>query len=255
MQGMKDPVDIYYHAVLELLRLVMTRERERIEKAASAVAEGLTGSAGLLYVLGTGHSMLIAEDMFGRAGGLMQVNALLDPALSPLLMSKALQVERLHGYGRIILEYYGLTNHDALLVVSVSGINAVPIEAAIEAKKIGAYVIALTSIEWSRQVPQELVNKRNRHGKRLYEVADLFIDNHVPFGDAMVRIGNSPKPVSPISTVANSFIVNCLVAKIAEYCDRKGVPPLIWASSNVPGGDKMDAPHVRKYRFGRIRHF
>jgi|YelNatPaOPRAMG01_1025707.scaffolds.fasta_scaffold68704_1 uncharacterized phosphosugar-binding protein len=255
VRELSDPIDIYYKKILELYNLVLEKERTKIEAAAEVITERITKDDGLLYVLGSGHSMLIAQEMFARAGGLMQVNAILDPALSTIFQAKALKVERLEGYAKIVLEYYGLTKNDVLLVVSVSGINAVPVEAAIEAKKLGAYVIALTSVEWSKNVPQEMVNKRNIFGKRLFEVADLYIDNHVPFGDAVVKIDNYTKPVAPVSTLVNSFIVNLIVAKVAQNCASKGIPPPVWASSNVPGGDKMDAPFVEKYRFSRVKHF
>lgn len=252
---MQDPLDTYYAKILELLDIIMNKERDKIEKSAEAITERITKNDGLLYVLGSGHSMLIAQEMFTRAGGLMQVNAILDPALSTLFQAKALKVERMSGYAKIILDYYGLSKNDAIIIVSVSGINAVPVEAAIEAKKIGAYVIALTSVEWSTAVPQDLVNKRNRYGKRLFELADIFIDNHVPFGDAVVKVGNFVKPVAPVSTVVNSFIVNLIVAKVAQNCADKGIDPPVWSSSNVPGGSEMDAPYVEKYRFSRIKHF
>jgi uncharacterized phosphosugar-binding protein len=252
---MQDPLDAYYVKILELLDIVMNKEREKIERVAEAITERITKDDGLLYVLGSGHSMLIAQEMFARAGGLMQVNAILDPALSALFQAKALKVERMTGYAKIILDYYGLSKNDAIIIVSVSGINAVPVEAAIEAKKIRAYVIALTSVEWSTAVPQDLVNKRNRYGKRLFELADIFIDNHVPFGDAVVKVGNFVKPVAPVSTVINSFIVNLIVAKVAQNCADKGIDPPVWSSSNVPGGSEMDAPYVEKYRFSRIKHF
>jgi len=252
---MSDPVKKYYDKVLELLSIIMKDEKERIERAADIITERVTKNEGLLYALGTGHSMLIVQEMFARAGGLMPVNAILDPAISPLFQSKALEVERMSGYARILLNYYGLTNNDVLMVISTSGINAVPVEACMEAKKVGAYVIGLTSVEWSSKIPQESVNKRNKYGKRLYEVADLVIDTHVPFGDAVVRIGDFIKPVAPVSTVIGSFIVNSIVAKVAENCYKKGIEPPIWASSNVPGGDEMDAPYFKKYRFSRIKHF
>jgi uncharacterized phosphosugar-binding protein len=251
---MFDPIEIYHKRILELFDIIIRKEKEKIEKIADIITERII-KEGLLYVLGSGHSMLIAQEMFARAGGLMPVNAILDPALSTLFQAKALKTERINGYAKVVLDYYGLTKNDVLIIISNSGINAVPVEAAIEAKKIGAYTVALTSVDWSTSIPQEMVNKRNIYGKRLFEVVDIFIDNHVPFGDAIVKIEGFIKPVAPVSTVVNSFIVNLIVIKVAQNCKNKGVEPPIWASSNVPGGDEMDAPYVMKYRFSRIKHF
>lgn len=241
-----DYIKQYHSHVVNNLDSIVNKERAKIENAADIITERFVNSK-LLHVLGSGHSMCISQEMFQRAGGLMPVNAILDPGISPLFSRKALAVERLSEYARILIDHYEVEEDDVFFVVSLSGVNAVPVEAAVEAKSIGAYVMGLTSIAASG-----MLQPRNKYGKRLYEVADLTIDNHVAYGDAAIRMGD--KTVGPMSTVVNAFIVNLIAVRVAENYLKRGLRPPIWASTNVPGGDEMDAPYVEKYKHSRIRH-
>lgn len=242
-----DYLELYFKKVLDNLDAVRN-ERKTIEKAANVITDCFV-SNNLLHVFGSGHSMVIAWEMFQRAGGLMPVNAWLDPTLSYFEALKSLKTEKLSGYAKTLVDYYDPTRDDVLLVVSLSGINAAPVEVAIETKERGTYVIALTSVEVSSKL-----QPRNKYNKRLCEAADLTIDNHVAYGDAVIRMGDFPKTIGPLSTVVNSVIVNLITTKVAENYLAKGLEPPIWASSNVPSGDEMDAPYVKKFKHGRIHH-
>jgi uncharacterized phosphosugar-binding protein len=238
----------YHKKILDTLDAVMTKELKNIEKAADMITDCFINN-NLLHVFGSGHSMIIAWEMFQRAGGLVPVNAWLDPCLSYFEARKSLRTERISGYGKMLVDYYDPTKDDILLVVSLSGINAVPVEVAMETKKRGTYVLGLTSVEASSRL-----QPRNKYGKRLYEIADLTIDNHVPYGDAVIEMKDSPKPVGPLSTVVNATIVNLMGIRVAENFIERGLEPPVWASSNVPGGEEMNKSFVEKYKHGKIHH-
>lgn len=133
------------------------------------------------------------------------------------------------------------------MVISNSGINPVPVEVALEGKARGLTVIALTSVAHSRSVPP-----RHAAGKRLFEVADILLDNCGEPGDAAVQYEGLPARVGPTSLLTGAYIINSLVCAVVELFLTKGLPPPIYQSANVPGGDEHNRALEEKYR-GRIR--
>ena len=133
------------------------------------------------------------------------------------------------------------------MVISNSGINVVPVEVALEGKARGLTLIALTSLTHSRKV-----QARHPSGKRLFEIADIILDNCGEAGDAVVRYEGLPGRVAPTSILAGSYIINCLVCRVVELFLAKGLAPPVYMSANVPGGDEHNRALEAKYR-GRIR--
>ena len=142
----------------------------------------MPANGGLLHVIGAGHSAMLGEELFYRAGGLAPVN---HGAM------RSTMLERVEGYVATLLRSAGVREGDVVLVVSTSGVNVFSVEAALEARKLGAKTVAITSKQYSS--PLEL---RNPWGKRLYEVADVVIDNKVPRGDAVLELEGVPVKVS-----------------------------------------------------------
>jgi uncharacterized phosphosugar-binding protein len=219
-----------YHArITTLLARIGTEQRPGIERAGIAIAASVA-RGGLLHIFGTGHSHMAAEEIFHRAGGLCCINAILDPALSghgPLSM----WLERLEGYVPIVLGQYDLRAGEHLVVVSNSGINAAPVEAAMYAKAQGLAVTAVTSLEHSRAVPS-----RHSSGKKLFELADYVLDTCGPRGDAVLAVEGISEPACATSTVTTAVVVNMLVATVIERLIAAGVRPPVRVSSNVPEG-------------------
>jgi uncharacterized phosphosugar-binding protein len=239
-------VATYAEALRTLLEELFVAEHASIERAAQLAAESIA-SGGVLHIFGTGHSHMIALEAFGRAGGLAAVNAIVDFALTPLSQGRDGVLERLHGYADVLLETEDLRAGEVVVVVSNSGINAVPIEFALGCKQRGLHVVAVTSLTHSRSSPS-----RHASGRKLYEVADLVIDNHGPSGDAAISL-TGDIAVGPTSTVAGAAIVNALTARIAQLLTERGVEtPVLGPLSPAVGlrGLEQRQRRVRRSRLG-----
>lgn len=246
----------YQKRIIELLQEIARTEAEKIRAAGRLIAECLATDH-LVYVYGTGgHSYMAAEEMFYRTGSLVPVNAIFDPGVSLSFgATRSTFVERLPGYARGVLEYYGIGVGDILIVVNAYGINSVTIDAAIEGKRLGARVIAVTSPRFSQFVPPDHP-ARHPSKKNLFELeeVDVVIDNHMPVGDALIQLeGLEGVPVGPSSTIANAFVLNSMVVSAIEAMLEMGVTPPVWISSNMPGGDEKNRTNIVRYK-GRLRH-
>ena len=239
--------DKYATTVRQQLEAVCTSQRSAIEQAAAWLGEALANHRGL-YAFGTGHSHMLAEEIFYRAGGLAHAVPMLDPKL--MLhenASKSTEVERLEGYAERLLEKYPVAAGDVLLIASNSGRNAVPIELALAARARGLKVVAITNFAHARDWPS-----RHSSGKNLAEVSDLAIDNCGVSGDACLEISGLPTRVGPTSTITGALIVNLIVAQGIENALALGTTPEIYVSSNS-NGDTSNERLLEKYR-SRIRH-
>jgi len=240
----------YYDATQRILQRIMTEEREHLDKASDLLAQSIKAGR-LIHVFGTGgHNIMAAMDIFKRAGSLVPINPLFPPGLSVADAHPA--TERLLGYAEKILLHYNVQKGDVILIINCNGINSVTIEAAVESKKMGLTVIAVTSREFSRGVPKGTVS-RHPSNQDLCDLGDIVIDSHVPLGDAVVKVDGLAQEVSSISTMANTFIVQTLVALTVDKLVRMGIEPEIWASANVKGGTENNRKFGAKYR-GRIQH-
>jgi uncharacterized phosphosugar-binding protein len=222
----------YIQEIRRLLDCAESTQGPAIGIAADMIADALAAGH-MWHVFGTGHGHMLAEEVFYRAGGLMAVNAILDSAL--MLHDGALastQVERLAGYAAIVLSKHNLEAGDVMLIASNSGRNAVPIEAAIEAKGRGLQVIALTSLSHSRSVVS-----RHHSGKKLFELADIVLDNCGRPGDAALEVEGLPGPLCATSTVMGVTLLQWLVYEVVGRLLARGVAPAVTISANVPGGD------------------
>jgi uncharacterized phosphosugar-binding protein len=231
-----------YFDQLSALMMTLRDQGPDIETAAKMMAERIA-EGGVVHVFGSGHSHMMAEEVFHRAGGLFAFNAMLDINLTNFGTLKAGMVERTEGYAKVIIASFDVRPGEVVVVVSNSGINAVPIELAIEARKIGARVIAITSVE-----KYATAASRHSSGKKLAEVADLTIDSQVPAGDAILLLDGLTAPVAASSTVLGAALMNAMVAQTAEELLAMGQQPPVIVSMNVPGGDEHNARLTEQYR-------
>ncbi len=231
----------YFDRLQELLD-TLRAEGPHIEAAAAMMAGSIAGG-GIVHVFGSGHSHMMAEEVFHRAGGLFAFKAMLDVNLTSFGTLRAGMVERTEGYAKVILASFDVRPGEVVVVVSNSGINPVPIELAGEARALGAKVIAITSAENYRAA-----ESRHSSGKKLADVADLTIDSRVPAGDAILTLDGLDAPVAAASTALGAALMNAIVAQTAETLLAAGHQPPVIVSMNVPGGDERNRELTERYR-------
>lgn len=232
----------YMQAVRERLDTIASTQQTVVDKAASAIVEAVTAD-GKVYIFGTGHSHMMAEEGFFRAGGLAAVCPIFSSSL--MLHEGAVasgQFERTPGVASILLNRYQPNARDVLIVFSNSGVNAAPVEMAISGKTIGMKVIAVVSLSYAAQA------KAGPTGKKLAEVADIVIDNCGIPGDALVEIGETNLRVGPLSTVAGAFILNAIFTEVAWRIHERGLAAPVFISSNIPNSAEHNAKLIEKYR-------
>lgn len=237
----------YLDTVVALLQRVAEDQLPTLDAAAGRIADCMI-NGGLLHVFGTGHSQLLAAELFYRAGGLVPVNAILDLPLSVMVNARrSTWLERVPGYAEQLLRDEPVRRGDVVLVISNSGRNAVPIEVALAARERGATVLALTSVQFSRGV-----SSRHPSGAKLIDCADVVFDNYGADGDAAVRIPGCPTAVSATSTVVGAAVVQALAAATVAELQRRGHDAPVWQSANGEAGDRANAAHIAEYQ-GRIK--
>ena len=76
-----------------------------------------------------------------------------------------------------------------------------------------------------------------RAGLNLFENVDVYVNNHLPEGDACIAVEGVSQHMGPMSTYCNCFAIDCIMMKAAEKLAADGIDPPIWMSANMPGGD------------------
>lgn len=232
---------LYLSNIRKLLNQIENSE-EVITTVAEKCADAICNNK-LLYFFGTGHSSIVCEEPFYRAGGL----ACISPILVPMLMlhesaSKSSVYERIEGLGTKIIGQSGIGEGDVIFLISNSGRNCCIIDAAIEAKKVGATTVAITSLKHTKSV-----TSRHSSGKLLYEICDYTLDNFGEPGDASVKIGENKK-IGPTSSVIDIILVNSLIIDIVEILEKRGIKPPIFTSANIDEGDLENKSILETYR-------
>lgn len=231
-----------YAAILtEGIEKIARTQAGKICAAAELIADTLCAD-GLIYVFGCGHSHMLAEETFYRAGGLACVYPIFnEPMMLHESASYSSMLERDSGKAEEVLKGLPLTSADVLLCVSTSGVNGVPVEVAVEAQKRGVKVIGITSSAYLEDAP------RNALSKHLGEVCDVWADNMAPHGDACLQPDGLSVKMTPTSTVFSAFIINSMLAQAVEKALAKGVEPPVFLSGNIEGGHEYNRRLIDRY--------
>ncbi|GAA0571336.1 SIS domain-containing protein [Kribbella sandramycini] len=213
-----DGAEEYLQAALKVAHRAAESQVGAIRVAAGLVVDAMTAGH-TFWVFGTGHSHLIAEEVYGRAGGLADVRAILEPGL--MLhegLAKSSHLERLPGLADVLLRTHPIAAGDVVLIASNSGRNAVPVEFALGARARGASVIALTSMAHT-----SAVDSRVPSGQRLFETADVVLDNCGVPGDALITVPTTPEKTGATSTVVGALLAQALTVEIVTRLDTPNV--------------------------------
>jgi uncharacterized phosphosugar-binding protein len=231
----------YRDRIVAIIDHVIADQGAALDAARDAIATALA-AGGVLHVAGSGHSHMLAEEVFYRAGGLAAAQAILDEDL--MLHRGAIRSTRLErdsGRAAAVLDRYRIAPGDVVVVASNSGRNAYPVELAQIARDKGAVVIALTSLAHSRAV-----TSRHASGKRLFELADIVLDNGGELGDAALEVPGLGARMGPTSSVIGLWLLNTLVAEAAEAVVAKGGTVDVYVSANADRpGETIEAIAAR----------
>ncbi|URM90964.1 SIS domain-containing protein [Streptomyces sp. MRC013] len=244
--------DRFLDAAIGLLRRVRDEEAAPIAAAGAAVADTVA-AGGRLFAFGAGHSSLPAQDVVYRAGGLALMNLLAVPGaagvdVTPVTLGSAL--EHVAGLAAAVLDSSPARAGDLLVVVSLSGRNALPVEMAAGARERGLKVVGVTSAAYA-----EGTRPRNASGTFLRDHCDIVLDSKVAVGDAELAHEGVGAPFAPASTLVAGALMQAVVAAAAGELVRRGIEPPLLRSANVDGGrewnDRVMAEHADRIFYRR----
>lgn len=227
---------IWLENVRGILDKIEQTQMEQIHQAASIMADTIAANR-WVHTFGCGHATLPIEEMYPRIGGFVGFHPMIELPLTfftnivgGMSVNQFVFLERVEGYGVEIMRGYNFDPRDCMWLFSHTGINAVNIDVALEARKLGMKVIVYGSAREAR-------GKQTRHscGKTLFDLADLVVDTCVPVQDASVPLKNHFDKVGPVSTMAFVASVWMTVTTVAEILADRGVKLYIHPSHNIPG--------------------
>lgn len=237
--------------ILDIVQTFRSTQMEPLQKASKLLSKSLL-DGGVIHVFGAGHSRTFGMEMCGRAGGLVPLNLIGLEDISRInnrVGINLVDLEREPRTAHDLLDLHDVRKEDSIIIVSNSGRNGAPNELAIESKRRGLSVIAVTSLLHSIQS-----DSRHPSGKKLFELADIVIDNCCPYGDVLLEIPGISEKTGSASTVVGALIAQALTVEIiAEYLQAGIIPP-VYISANVDGGDEHNRKLQQKYEHRNITY-
>jgi uncharacterized phosphosugar-binding protein len=243
----------YWISLQERIASSLQKNEAKLVQVAKEIHASLA-AGGVWHLFGSGHSALLVDEAFHRAGGLVPVNSMTEIELSPLVNpARNRDAERREGGARAILERHAPLSGEILWIVSNSGINPSSVDMAIEAKARGLRVWALTCVEHSRAAAS-----RHSSKKKLFELADGVIDTMLPPGDAILESEVEGKKFrhGAASLAMGTVLLHSVEALVVKEFVRAGELPPVYLSANLPGGDAHNQALEARYsvRISRLRN-
>jgi uncharacterized phosphosugar-binding protein len=239
---MTDVFAQYLRTVRTTLDTIEATQLDVIREAAGRFARTILAGR-LVHVFGTGHSRMAVEEMFPRYGSFPGFHPIVElsmtfhnPVVGANGQRQAMFLENVQGFGPVLWRNFATTPDDCLLAISTSGCNAVTIDVALEAKRLGMFVVALTALAHAA-----VSTSKHESGKKLADTADLVLDQHAPPGDSAVWIDGLETPVAPVSSISACAIVNLLKAEVARLLTEAGQPPKVLTAACHLGPDRSAA--------------
>jgi uncharacterized phosphosugar-binding protein len=236
---MIDPLLQYLSAARASLDAIEATTLAPIRSAAEKFARSILAGR-LVHVFGTGHSRMAVEEMFPRYGSFPGFHPIVElsmtfhnPVVGANGQRQAMFLENVQGFGPVLWRNFVTSPEDCLLAISTSGCNAVTIDVALEAKRLGMFVAAMTSLPHA-----SVSTSKHSSGKKLADVADLVLDQHAPPGDSAVWIDGLSSPVAPISSLSGCAVINLLKAETARLLTEAGSPPSVLTAACHVGQER-----------------
>lgn len=241
---MSSLIDDYFDAIQSTIARLREDEREKIADVAQICADSIA-SGGVVHIHDTGH--MLNSELIHRAGGLAGLtpfsfslnvnnsNAFRDrEGPAPALVCETVE---------LALRKSNIRPGDVLVIGSVSGKSEQVVELALQARAMGVRVVGVTSLKYSGELESQ-----HPSGNRLFEAVDIAIDNHAPYGDAMVEVEGLDVKACPASGVAAACIMWAVSAGIVQRLLEKGITPTVYRSVNAPGGPEDVQDRQNRYR-------
>jgi uncharacterized phosphosugar-binding protein len=234
----------FFDAAIGLLQRVRDEEADAVEAAGTLIADTVAAE-GRLFAFGAGHSSLAAQDLVYRAGGLALMNLLAVPGtvgvdVMPATLGSAL--ERVDGLASAVLDAGPARSGDLLVIISLSGRNALPVEMAMSARALGLKVIGVTSVAYASET-----TSRHTSGTYLKDHCDVVLDSKIAIGDAELTLDSIPAPFAPASTVVTTALLQAVMATAAGTLADRGIEPPLLRSGNVDGGHEWNGRVFDEY--------
>lgn len=237
--------DQYYNYVCSNLEMTYTKNKEALLKGAQLLYENQINDH-KIYTFGTGHSHMLGQDIYARAGGYAKVYPIVEIELTLATHpTKSTQIERSLEYASILEHLYDVKEGDVVIAASNSGRNSLVIEYLSRLKDKGVKIIAITSLEHSKTI-----SSRHPSGKRLFELADIVLDNMAAYGDAGVPLNDTIK-MGPTSTLTGCFLSQCLMGNLVELLLENKQEAPVFLSSNTDGADTYNQMLFDTYLGGK----
>lgn len=234
-------INNYTNTIKHRLDLVVENEETNILQAAQIMNEAIKNQK-KIYFFGTGHSYMVGQEVFARAGGYCGFIPILENELGMNHAFKSTVIERMADYATVIEELYTFNENDVIVMTSNSGRNALLVELAQRLKNKGLKIIVITSLSHSKNC-----TSRHQSKKLLYEFADVTLDNKCEKGDASIAHTNSIK-TGPTSTIMNCYLIHLVVSTLVELQLAEGLKPKVFTSSNVDEGDQKNTDLFAVYK-------
>lgn len=233
-------MDVYFLEIQKLMQVVKEQEYAQIKEAAQIIVQRLQ-RGGIVQLFGCGHSHLLAQDAFYRAGGLVPVRPII---IEPLTLHAGAMTSSNNEKDPTIIDKYkdhfDFHENDVCIVISTSGRNQAPIDVALLAKEAGVLVMALQSLAYCEQP------SRHQSGQRLEDVVDIVIDTHTPIGDGLLHLNEMQ--YAPASTVVGSIILNVLFSEVIEIMAISEEVLPVFKSNNVDSDSSHNEAMIAYYQ-------
>ncbi len=235
----------YYEAASAALQKLRETQLDNLIRAADICSKSIA-SSGLVFLFGSGHSRMMAEEMMPRQGCFVGFYPLVELGISNYSaiigensLRTALYLEKYEGYAEEILKSFRFGSDDAFIIISTSGIRPLVVEMALGAKARKLPVIAIVS-----RAHCESAKASHSSGKKLIDVADIVIDNMSPVGDCAVAMNGLDWNTGPLSTITGAMIINMLRCETARMLVERGIKPVMLPShqfaSNTTAEDQLE---------------